>query len=368
MCCMRNHYSEKYIVIVVLLVALFGIVFLFMKAGESVTGEVTETITTNEIVCTDTDGGFNPRVKGSTMSNVNKEEFTDYCHGEALVEYYCDTTIENKYSQLTYFKFKCMEKYGSSFFCLHGACFEDSNGNGIIDSDEEQQQNALNATFIADLQNQIEEKGAEIKGSTTLSYKLLIATIIASLIIIVAFGFFKKYRSQFFGYFLRILIFPLIIYTFYSLLVNGSILFFGFFFIILAFAGLQGVLHSPFLLLMFFLCLSPFFISFYLLYHLFQLSSFLLLNKSIPQRKRLATVFLLLGILFLFFFSYLLLNNPIFENYSVSLSSTPNIENTVFDFWASLTNYSIQVVGTFFQSMCFFIASLYYFKIITNKK
>jgi len=42
--------------------------------------------------CSETDGGFDPGVKGTTIS-ANGESFTDYCDGDiSLVEYFCDAT------------------------------------------------------------------------------------------------------------------------------------------------------------------------------------------------------------------------------------------------------------------------------------
>jgi len=86
---------KKIIFGLILILTFLVVLFIFNMTGLSVK---------NLGDCYDTDFGLRPEVKGTTYNTNWDLNFTDYCEGNKLLEYYCD---KNKIKVRVYYCNEC---------------------------------------------------------------------------------------------------------------------------------------------------------------------------------------------------------------------------------------------------------------------
>ena len=77
----------------VAILLVFGVFAIFSSLFNGIMSLETTTLTGQaSTICTDSDAGIAPMVKGITKGTFNQEEATmiDECVGDTLIEYYCD--------------------------------------------------------------------------------------------------------------------------------------------------------------------------------------------------------------------------------------------------------------------------------------
>jgi len=114
--------------------------------------------------CSDTDGGFKPLVKGTISGYQNGQTYshTDYCiSGTTLKEYSCSGTFPGNST------YNC-KNYGPNYICYYGLCRQPSGGS----------------------------RWDRPLGLTDGSESLMVFGVIAVVIIIAIFGFFKFYAKR----------------------------------------------------------------------------------------------------------------------------------------------------------------------------
>ncbi len=133
-----NH-MPNYIVGIVLVVAIVGVLSLFLSnASNNLTGQAVGSPT-----CTDTDGGKAYTVQGTISGGTWKvggatyADKTDSCVTSGakigkLNEYYC---FDSTHGFVTY-NVNCATVVGAGYICISGACVLDSDADGVPDASD----------------------------------------------------------------------------------------------------------------------------------------------------------------------------------------------------------------------------------------